>query len=263
MQFVDHFTGSLAIVRRKEDFCRNMNIVVDSGNTYFKAGWFSGNTLIRQEKGLTLTELIAAIRLDIPERIMYASVNFSLHEFMTHLSLEVPVLELTAATAVPLKKNYNSPDTLGADRIAAAVGANGLFPDKDVLVIDMGTCITYDLVEKEGVFQGGIISPGVRMRFNALHTLTRKLPLVEPVDSAALLGKSTVGAMQSGVMNGVLAEIAGIIERYRHENPTLCVVTCGGDAPFFESKLKHPIFAVPEVVLIGLNRILSYNVALQ
>jgi type III pantothenate kinase len=239
-----------------------MNIVVDSGNTYFKAGWFSGDRLVKQQKGLTLSELVKVIRSEIPERIIYSSVNLSLAEFVGNLSVDIPVMELTAATLIPLKKNYDTPETLGADRIAAAVGANWLYPENDLLVIDMGTCITCDLVEKEGVFQGGMISPGVRMRFQALHTFTRKLPLIEPVDNPALPGKSTESAIQSGVMNGILAELTGIIERYRNENPALCVVTCGGDAPFFETKLKHPIFAVPEVVLIGLNRILSYNVAL-
>jgi type III pantothenate kinase len=240
----------------------NMNIVVDSGNTYFKAGWFSGDKLVKQEKGLTLSELVKVIRSELPERIMYSSVNLSLGAFVEKLSLDIPVMELTAETRIPLTKNYDTPETLGADRIAAAVGANWLFSDNDLLVIDMGTCITCDLVEKEGVFQGGMISPGVRMRFKALHTFTSKLPQIEPVHSPSLIGKSTVSAIQSGVMNGVLAEITGIIERYRNENPALCVVTCGGDAPYFETKLKHPIFAVPEVVLIGLNRILSYNVAL-
>ena len=127
----------------------------------------------------------------------------------------------------------------------------------------MLTLITYELLDKNGVFQGGLISPGMRMRFSALHTFTKRLPLVEPENDSVFIGKSTLQSMQSGVVNGILAEIEGIIERYRHETSTLCVVTCGGDAPFFESKLKHPIFAVPELVLIGLNRILLYNVALQ
>jgi type III pantothenate kinase len=194
---------------------------------------------------------------------MYSSVNRSVDEFRDALQIEVPVLNLSGTTQVPLAKDYDTPETLGADRVAAAVGANWLVPESDLVVIDMGTCITYDLVDKQGIFRGGLISPGMKMRFNALHTFTRRLPLVEPKSDPVLIGKSTLQAIQSGVINGMIAEIDGIIERYRHEKPTLRVVTCGGDAPFFESKLKHPIFAVPELVLIGLNRILLYNVALQ
>jgi type III pantothenate kinase len=240
-----------------------MNIVVDSGNTYSKVAWFSGDQLVSYRTGLEFEELIVSIRSDIPERIMYSSVNRSVDEFRDALQIEVPVLNLSGTTQVPLAKDYDTPETLGADRVAAAVGANWLVPESDLVVIDMGTCITYDLVDKQGIFRGGLISPGMKMRFNALHTFTRRLPLVEPKSDPVLIGKSTLQAIQSGVINGMIAEIDGIIERYRHEKPTLRVVTCGGDAPFFESKLKHPIFAVPELVLIGLNRILLYNVALQ
>ncbi|MBE9464336.1 type III pantothenate kinase [Dyadobacter sp. UP-52] len=240
-----------------------MNVVVDSGNTYSKIGWFSGDNLIRYETRLGFTELIDLIRAELPERIIYSSVNRPLNEFLEALDRDVPVLNLTGVTTVPVQKDYETPHTLGADRIAAACGANWMFPGKDVLVIDMGTSITYDMVDQQGIFRGGLISPGVRMRFNALHTFTKRLPLFDPEKDPEFIGKSTKNAIQSGVMNGTLAEIEGIINRYRNEIPSLCVVICGGDVPFFESSLKPPIFAVPELVLIGLNRILTYNVALQ
>ncbi|MFC6191121.1 type III pantothenate kinase [Dyadobacter subterraneus] len=253
----------LVFLPRKEDFCGNMNVVVDSGNTYSKIGWFSGDNLIRYETRLGFTELIDLIRAELPERIIYSSVNRPLNEFLEALDRDVPVLNLTGVTTVPVQKDYETPHTLGADRIAAACGANWMFPGKDVLVIDMGTSITYDMVDQQGIFRGGLISPGVRMRFNALHTFTKRLPLFDPEKDPEFIGKSTKNAIQSGVMNGTLAEIEGIINRYRNEIPSLCVVICGGDVPFFESSLKPPIFAVPELVLIGLNRILTYNVALQ
>jgi type III pantothenate kinase len=240
-----------------------MNVAVDSGNTFSKIGWFSGEKLVRFETGLSFEELIHAIRLDIPERIIYSSVNLSTEVFADSLGIKVPLVDLTGATPVPLLKDYETPLTLGADRVAAAVGAHSLFPETDLAVIDMGTCITYDLVDKERIFRGGMISPGMKMRFNALHTFTRRLPLIEPVNNPVLIGRSTQQAIQSGVINVMVSEIEGIIERYRHERPALRVVACGGDASFFESKLKHPIFVVPELVLLGLNRILLYNVALQ
>jgi type III pantothenate kinase len=240
-----------------------MNIVVDSGNTYSKIGCFEGEKLIRYTTRLSFTELIQSIRSEIPENILYSSVNLSIKEFKEALGLSINIIDLTSETPLPIAKNYDTPATLGADRVAACVGANFLFPDEDLVVIDMGTCITYDLIDGTGTFQGGIISPGVKMRFNAMHSFTKRLPLIEPEKDPAFIGKSTGQAMQSGVMNGVLAEISGIIERYRHKSPGMRVVLCGGDAAFFESSLKPPIFAVPELVLIGLNRILSYNVSLQ
>lgn len=241
-----------------------MNIVVDSGNTFSKIGWFEGNTLVRQEARFSFEELIGSILATVDiESILYSSVGREIKEFREALQLSVPILNLDSTTPVPLVKEYDTPETLGADRIAAAVGATSLFPDEDLVVIDMGTCITYDYVDRRGHFQGGLISPGMRMRFKALYTFTLRLPLIEPAEAPSLVGKSTRHAMQSGVMNGLIAEMNGIIDEYRNEWPDCRVVLCGGDVPFFESLLKPPIFVVSELVLIGLNRILQYNVALQ
>lgn len=240
-----------------------MNIVVDSGNTYSKIGWFSGNTLIRFEVNLEFNELIDLIKSAPPELLLYSSVSKSLEDFKQALQLDIQVHYLTGSTPVPIEKNYETPHTLGADRIAAAVGAYTVFPNEDVVVIDMGTCITYDLLSSKGVFEGGIISPGVRMRFKAMSSFTRRLPLIEPEGFPDLVGKSTKHAMQSGVMNGLLHEMDGIIDSYKKISPSCKVIICGGDSTIFESRLKPTIFAVPELVLIGLNRILEYNVALQ
>lgn len=240
-----------------------MNIVIDSGNTYSKVGWFREEKLIRYTTRLTFSELIEAVRSEMPEYILFSSVSYNAADFESALGKSLKIYNLSPETPLPITKNYDTPQTLGADRIAASAGANFLYPGEDLVVIDMGTCITYDLIDKDAVFQGGLISPGVKMRFNAMHSFTKRLPLVEPEPEPPLIGKSTRSAMQSGVMNGVLAEMQGIIEKYRHNSPDLRVLLCGGDAAFFESSLKPPIFAVPELVLIGLNRILTYNVSLQ
>ncbi len=245
------------------DFPTYMNIVIDSGNTYSKVGWFRGEKLLRYTTGLNFEELIDTVREDRPDYILFSSVSYSEEAFTTALRLTTPVMALTPQLPLPITKEYDTPETLGADRIAASAGANFLFPDEDLLVIDMGTCITYDLVDRHAAFQGGIISPGVKMRFKAMNSFTKRLPLIDPEKDPQLIGKSTRNAMLSGVMNGVLAEIEGIIERYRHKYPALRVVMCGGDVTFFESSLKPPIFAVPELVVIGLNRILTYNVSIQ
>jgi type III pantothenate kinase len=129
-------------------------------------------------------------------------------------------------------------------------------------VIDTGTCITYDFLTGDGNFLGGAISPGLMMRFQAVHTFTSRLPLVSPVDNTELIGDSTESCIQSGIINGLVEELNGIIKRYQEKFEGLKVILCGGDTRFFENKLKGTIFAVPELVLSGLNSILIYNVGI-
>ncbi len=247
----------------KEEFCGIMNIVVDSGNTYSKIGWFEGTELVAFKVRLSFDQLVEAVLAKSADNILYASVGKGVEEFRRAIQPNAFVLNLDSTTRLPIVKEYDTPATLGADRIAAAVGAGYLYPGEDLVVIDMGTCITYDYLDREARFQGGLISPGMRMRFKAMHTFTQRLPLVEPEPAPLLIGKNTRNAMLSGVMNGLIAEINGLIAAYRALSPTCRVVLCGGDVPFFESLLKPPIFVVPQLVLIGLNRILLHNVALQ
>lgn len=236
-----------------------MILAIDSGNTFSKVGWFEKDRLLRSAFGLRFEELIQVVRSERPERIIFSSVSYTADEFQQALQLNVPVLRLTNKTAMPVRINYDTPETLGVDRLAAAVGASHLYPSRALVVIDAGTCITYDLVDQERVFQGGAIAPGLRMRLKAMHHFTRRLPLIEEPEAVSLIGKSTVKAMHSGAANGMMAEVRGMIAAYRDEYPGAEVVMCGGDLTFFESRLKLPIFAVPELVLIGLNRILQYN----
>jgi type III pantothenate kinase len=161
---------------------------------------------------------------------------------------------------LPVVNLYATPLTLGVDRLAGVCGAQQIFPLQHCLVIDAGTCITYDFLDKEGKYYGGGISPGLKMRFQAVHTFTAKLPLVTPKGHVPLIGNSTESCIQSGVVNGVLAELDGIIDQYGKKFEGLRVILCGGDAMFFENQLKASIFASPELVLIGLNSILNYNV---
>ncbi len=176
---------------------------------------------------------------------------------------------------IPIKNTYHSPNTLGMDRLAAAVGANQLFPNQAILLIDIGTAIKYDYISAENCFEGGIISPGMRIRFEALHSFTKKLPLVSFVENPPLIGKNTEQCIQSGVINGMTAEICGMIENYQKIGINQ-VIFSGGDATFFESQIKKATFAeelskenkiynintnlIPDLTLIGLNRILIYNV---
>ena len=259
----DSFCRQLVYVQIKGDFCGIMNLTVDSGNTFSKIGWFEGNALRHYELRLTFPEMLEAVRSIPVERVIFSSVSHEVEKIRPAFQPNVPILSLDSQTPVPVVKEYDTPDTLGADRIAAAVGAAELFPHEDRLVIDMGTCITYDFVDRAGRFQGGAISPGMGMRFKAMHSFTQRLPLVEPESEAPLVGKSTRQSMLSGVVNGLTAELNGFVAAHRAASPECRVVLCGGDAPYFASKFQLSVSVMPELVLIGLNRILNYNVDLQ
>lgn len=238
-----------------------MNLSIDLGNTYAKTGFFEANLLKEIHWKLTYRELVDYVSSIRPENIIISSVSYPEEQLQKEFAeITSKVFLLKNTTAVPLTKLYDTPETLGADRIAAAIGAKVLYPDDNCLVIDMGTCITYDLIDAENNFHGGIISPGMRMRFKAMNTFTSRLPLLEPEGIPPLIGKSTKTAMQSGVINGLIAEINGIIEQYERVLTKINVVFTGGDAPFFETRIKYPNFVIPELVLVGLNRILAYNV---
>lgn len=241
-----------------------MNLSIDLGNTYAKTGLFEGSTLTETHWKLTYLELVNYVQIVRPQRIMVSSVSYSEEQLRAEFAeITAEIYLLKSTTPVPIKKLYDTPETLGADRVAAAVGARVLYPDKSCIVIDMGTCITYDLVGLDDNFYGGIISPGVRMRFKAMSTFTKRLPLLEPEAIPELIGKSTKHAMQSGVMNGILSEMNGFVEEYSKVLTNINVILCGGDATYFANRIKNPNFVIPELVLIGLNRILEYNVKNQ
>ena len=168
-------------------------------------------------------------------------------------------MELTAATPVPVRNLYKTPETLGKDRIAAVVGACSLFPGKDILVFDAGTALTIDFVDKEGNYRGGNISPGLNMRFRALHDYTQKLSLQTQTDDFLLLGDSTTSAIVSGVQNGMIFEMNYYINHFVKNFPQLVTILTGGDVNFFVNKFEKCIFAESNLVVIGLEKILKFN----
>ena len=190
----------------------------------------------------------------------------SVSHLSNQLSKDIKVagikIDMTQSTPLPIQINYSTPQTLGVDRIAAACGAVDLMPNRDALVIDFGTCINYEFIDAAANYLGGAISPGVKMRFEAMHTFTARLPLINPNPHVGLIGQSTEECMQSGVMFGILGEMEGFISKYKAKYPNLVVILCGGDAPLFENRLKQPIFVAPNLVLSGLNKILLHNVNL-
>ena len=161
---------------------------------------------------------------------------------------------------IPIENLYETKETLGKDRLAAVIGANSLYPKDNVLVIDAGTAITYDIISKYGQYLGGNIAPGIRMRFDALHHFTSRLPQLEVKENFPMYGKNTTEAITSGVQQGILMEVDGTIDLFRQSFPDMVVLFTGGDAKFFENRLKSAIFVVSNLVMIGLNRVLVYNV---
>lgn len=240
-----------------------MNLVIDSGNSATKVGIFNHEKLVEQRSFAVLEELRSFVQSAGAENIMISTVKIDPELLASWTTGSEKIFVLNNRLPLPVTTLYSTPDTLGMDRLGGVCGAIKLFPDTNNLVIDAGTCITYDFVDKGGVFQGGGISPGLKMRFQAVHTFTAKLPLVSPMSRVPLIGNSTEASIQSGVVNGVIAEIDGIIEQYKGKFPGLQVILCGGDAGFFENQLKASIFASPELVLIGLNSILIHNVNLS
>jgi type III pantothenate kinase len=241
-------------------------LALDIGNTAVKAGCFEGSLLAEMQAGLTAAQVLALVQRWRPAHIIIASVAEDAALRAEDLRPVVPGEILTfspATTAIPLRNAYATPHTLGADRLAAAVGAAGLRPGLSNLIVDAGTALKCDLVTADGTYHGGSIGPGLGMRLRALHAFTGRLPLLElpPADATIpLTGDSTTGSLLSGVVNGTVAEITGFISQYQQLYPRLGVLLTGGDAAFLAARLPARIFVVPELVLLGLNRILAYHV---
>jgi type III pantothenate kinase len=236
-----------------------MNMVIDAGNTFTKVGIFEKESLKKKEVFRADSELQSFLQKFQVENALISSVAGNENEIASW-SRAGHTIVLSHDTPLPIQNHYAASVSLGVDRIAAACGAWLLFTHQNSLVIDVGTCINYEFISKEGAYFGGAISPGVRMRFESMHQFTEKLPVATAVSNAPLTGNDTSSCLQSGVMNGMLEEIKGIILRYTNQYPGVRVILCGGDAHFFENHLKPSIFVAPELVLLGLNSILLHNV---
>ncbi len=240
-----------------------MELVIDLGNTNKKVCVYSGGRIVHLEVSdqlslRTLKEIFGKFP-ELSDGIVSSVVTFPvyLRKFLEdHLNR---FIELSNRTPVPIKNLYKTPGRLGKDRLSAAVAGSILFAGFPVLVVNAGTCITYDVVTADNEYLGGAISPGIRMRLNALHTFTEKLPLISLNEEAPVLGRDTAESITSGVINGTVEELRGMVRLYRQEYPNLQVVLSGGDAEYLDKHLKIRIFAFPNVVLYGLYEILEYN----
>lgn len=230
-------------------------LLVDIGNSSIKTtevvnGDFR-NTKIWEE-----LEDVLSMYVEVP--MMISSVRKTNPEAFQNAGAII----LSHQTPLPITLNYHTPETLGADRIAAAVGAYDLFPDRDNLVVDLGTCMTIDLVDSKGEFRGGIISPGLTMRMKAMANYTDQLPDISSdwkELNSEQLGKTTKECLFSGTYWGILHEINGVLQTLEKDFTSLNMILTGGDAHFFESKLKAHIFAGSKIVQKGLYRIWKHQ----
>ena len=240
-----------------------MNLIIDIGNTRTKVAVFDGDTLMEQWVYECITpECISSITGKYPiSKAIVSSVGKDV-DCQSLLSGIPQYFELSSQLKLPITNMYKTPNTLGADRLAGAVGATVLFPDENNLVIDMGTCITLDFVNKDGEYKGGAILPGISMKFKALHTFTNKLPLLSTenlVDTGNIIGNDTQSSIILGVINATCYEMEGFVDRYTDTFGPINIIFTGGDAIYFEKRVKFPNFVNSNLLLIGLNKILNYN----
>ena len=240
-----------------------MNLIVDAGNTFVKIAVFQNDRLLEKqffEKG-EFQKKISKMRKKFPEieSCIISSVTSDEIKMLSELKKHYSVQQLNQTTRLPFQNNYKSPGTLGKDRIALAAAAVNIYPGKNTLIIDAGTCITYDIKTSEEIYLGGAISPGLEMRFKSLHKFTSNLPLVKPKPEAELIGTTTETSIMSGIINGIKMELKGTIEAYSSQFEDLTVIFTGGDSQFLSIPLKNSIFANSNFLLEGLNFILEFN----
>ncbi|MCK4663672.1 MAG: type III pantothenate kinase [Bacteroidales bacterium] len=241
-----------------------MNLLIDIGNTLTKIGIYHNNKLIdNYNLPFLIISDINNIKNKFPDinNVILSSVagiKPEINEFLKN-NFE-NYIQLNSETKIPLEIIYKTRNTLGNDRIAGIVGANNIFPNTNVLVIDIGTAITYDFVNSKNQFLGGNISPGLTTRYKSLNNYTKNLPLLNWNENFELLGNTTKNAIISGVQNGIVFEIEGYINKMNKLYKNLKIILTGGDSILFEKIIKSTIFAELNLIFIGLNRILKYNV---
>jgi len=240
-----------------------MNLIIDIGNTRAKIAVFQHNKIIHKQitQHDEIVKKIEKLLLKFPliNTAILSSVDIFTNQDKKKLNKLVKLIILDNTLTVPFRNLYATPTTLGADRIALITAAAKQYPLQNVLVIDAGTCVTFDFINDKNNYLGGAISLGLSSRYEALHQLTAKLPLLKPTYPDSYIGNSTQNSIHSGIVNGLLHEINGTIDNYMLNYPKLTVILTGGDADFLSKRLKSSIFAKPNFLLEGLNYILEIN----
>jgi type III pantothenate kinase len=240
-----------------------MLLAIDVGNTQIKLAVFEQNTLIEKEI-TTYVDWKIAIKNNLKkfskiEKIVIASVGKLNKQDFLDLNSNAKIYFISRESKFPFNNLYATPNTLGIDRMILSAGAVLQFPNQKRLVIDAGTCITYDFIDENDNYLGGAISPGIRLRYESLHNYTAKLPLLTKENPKKIIGDSTNHSIHSGVVNGVIMEIDGFINSNFKENDNFIIILTGGDAEFLADRLKNTIFANSNFLLESLNQTFQYN----
>lgn len=239
-----------------------MNLIIDVGNSLVKLALYQGDNLVEKKecpKSKIYSEVKKIVTSNHPKHAILSNVGKLPDLTITKLTTLIPILIVDASIKLPFKNKYKTPDTIGSDRLALAAAATTQYPKSNVLVIDAGSCITYDFIDNNDNYLGGGISPGLSMRYKALNTFTAKLPLLTPIPPETLFGDSTHASIHSGTFGGLLKELDGIISDYKIKFTDLTVILTGGDAKLLANRLKNSIFANSNFLLEGLNSLLEFN----
>ncbi len=239
-----------------------MNLAIDIGNTRWKLAWFEDGEIVEKQvlQDESTEKIMKTVTNHNVENIILSSVGaIPKDQLLQYFDENYYFVHLTAKTPIPIVNEYRTPETLGLDRLAAVVGAHHLFPNESNLVIDAGTCITFDLISANGHYKGGNISPGISMRLEAMHYFTAKLPKMAIGETENWIGYDTSSALKNGAQWGAIFEIESFCNRSEQKFESINVILTGGDADFLAKKLKRKIFVNHDLVLSGLNKILDYN----
>lgn len=241
-----------------------MNLIIDIGNTTSKVAVFDHQNIVFHDvyKDIETASLEKITKEFSIESSILSNVRNNSLELEDYLSKKTNLVEFNSKTKIPINIAYKTPETLGKDRIALAVAASKSYPQKNTLIIDIGTCITYDFVDKTATYYGGSISPGIELRAKALNLFTGKLPLVDfkTKNKIDFIGNSTENSIKSGIFYGIQFEILKTIEEYQNNSDDLNTIITGGNFQVFDLESKNRIFADKFFLLKGLNEILKFNV---
>ena len=241
-----------------------MILTIDVGNTRIKSAVFENDKLLESSSFSmdTIFESIEKILKNFQkiQVLVVSSVGKIERSAFDLLKSKVKIHFIDREQKFPFKNNYTSPQTLGVDRMVISAGAVLQFPNKNRLIIDAGTCVTYDFVDENNVYHGGAISPGLRLRYEAMHNYTAKLPLLTKEDPENTIGNSTAQSMHSGVVNGLSFEIDGYISALTSQKENFIIILTGGDANFLAKRLKNTIFANSNFLLESLNHLYQYQI---
>ena len=241
----------------------SMNLVIDIGNTSVKVYLFENDQIVSKKilNEASLINHVKSLSKDYNiKNIICSSVTKGYKTQLAKLFKDIEYYELSDEKLnIPFYNNYKTKNSLGQDRVGLVSAAYFKFPNANCLVVDIGTCITYDFIDSKNIYHGGAISPGIKMRYNSLNKFTSNLPLLKFKNVDKIIGYSTDESIHIGVSNGIIGEINEYINRLEEKYLKLNVIITGGDSAFLLNKIKNAIFEDQDFLAIGLNNILKYN----